>query len=151
MEFFVKEKPVQWGQIKGNNQGKNTTTEYEYSVGRKVDQIVMTPGSIKRLSIGVLVPSGVSEKHVKEVRELIAMTVGVDAGRGDAIAVFTGISDSVLASYNENEAFNTEENVENNEPVIKENIKQLLNESTAPESKNRTELLSENNNEFEVC
>lgn len=136
------------GQIKGDKTGRNTTTEYEYSVGRKVDQIVMTPGSIKRLSVGVLVPSGVSEKHVAEIRELIAMTVGVDIGRGDAIAVFTGISDSVLASYKENEKDNTKESTHNSESIVKQEVKMPLQEPVVPESKVTSDLLSMNGNEL---
>lgn len=66
----------------------NVVTEVEYQLGRQVEQIVLTPGAIDRLSVGVLVPRGVAAERVEEIRSLVAMAVGLNAARGDAIAVF---------------------------------------------------------------
>ncbi len=69
------------------NRSVNTVTEVEYQLSRKVEQVVSTPGSIRRLSVGVLVPQNLDEEKLAKLREVIAMTVGLNTGRGDAIAL----------------------------------------------------------------
>lgn len=64
-----------------------TNTEIEYRLGRSVAQIVSTPGSIKRLSVGVLVPAGTEAQRLEQIQDLVAMTVGLNSERGDAIVV----------------------------------------------------------------
>lgn len=71
-----------------NQPGGYMTTEVEYQLGRKVEQIVATPGSVRRLSVGVLVPQGLDEARLQKLREVVAATVGLDTGRGDAIALY---------------------------------------------------------------
>ncbi len=71
-----------------NQPGVYTTTEVEYQLGRKVEQIVATPGSIRRLSVGVLVPQGLDEARLQKLREVISAAVGLDTNRGDAIALY---------------------------------------------------------------
>jgi len=65
----------------------NVTTEVEYRVGRKVNQVVTTPGSIKHLSVGVLVPSDTTARRVMQIEELVSAAVGIDKARGDEIVV----------------------------------------------------------------
>lgn len=65
----------------------NTTTEVEYQVGRRVQQVVSMPGGIRRLSVGVLVPQGFDQAKLDKLREVIASVVGFSAKRGDAIVV----------------------------------------------------------------
>ncbi|WP_316369627.1 flagellar basal-body MS-ring/collar protein FliF [Candidatus Thiodiazotropha sp. CDECU1] len=67
--------------------GGEVNTEIEYRLGRSVEQIVSTPGDIERLSVGVLVPASSSEAQLKQIEDLVAMAVGLDRMRGDAIAV----------------------------------------------------------------
>ncbi len=62
-------------------------SEVEYKYGRIVEQVVKTPGSIKRLSIGVLITKEISPLKVKKIRDLIAVAIGIDAARGDKISV----------------------------------------------------------------
>ena len=71
----------------GGAKTDNVTTEVEYRLGRQVDQIVKTPGSIERMSVGVLVPDHTDADVVRKIKELVAMTVGVDPSRGDEIAI----------------------------------------------------------------
>ena len=72
---------------KSDKKNDNVTTEVEYRLGRKVDQVVTTPGSISHLSVGVLVPSDTSAQRVLQIEELVSMAVGIDKGRGDEIVV----------------------------------------------------------------
>lgn len=67
--------------------GAELSTEVEYRLGRSVEQIVSTPGNIERLSIGVMVPAGTPEQELAQVEDLVAMAVGLNRVRGDAIAV----------------------------------------------------------------
>ncbi|MCP4469639.1 MAG: flagellar M-ring protein FliF [Gammaproteobacteria bacterium] len=66
----------------------NTTTEIEYLHGRTIAEIVETPGSIERINVGIMVPADAEPARIEEVRELVAVTVGLDFARGDAIAVY---------------------------------------------------------------
>lgn len=75
---------------KGKKSAKNpgdVNTEVEYRLGRSVAQIVSTPGGIERLSVGVLVPLSTTEEQLRQIEDLVAMAVGLDPSRGDAIAV----------------------------------------------------------------
>ncbi|HHJ13925.1 MAG TPA: flagellar M-ring protein FliF [Gammaproteobacteria bacterium] len=70
-----------------DKRGSDRSTEIEYRLGRAVAQVVSTPGNIRRLSVGVLVPHDIGAEQLRQVRDLVAMTVGFDSARGDAIAV----------------------------------------------------------------
>lgn len=75
------------GEPSGAGRGGSTTTEVEYQLGRKIEQVVSTPGSIRRLSVGVLVPQALDEGRLSKLREVVAMAVGLNPTRGDAIAL----------------------------------------------------------------
>ncbi len=66
----------------------NTTTEIEYRHGRTVAEIVESPGKIERLNIGVLVPERNDPEFYQRIRRLVAVTVGLNESRGDAIAIY---------------------------------------------------------------
>jgi len=67
--------------------GETTTNEAEYQVGRRVEQITVAPGAVKRLSIAVVVKKPLSEAQRDRLREVIALAAGFNAARGDAIVV----------------------------------------------------------------
>jgi flagellar M-ring protein FliF len=62
------------------------SSEVEYQFGRKVEQIVSAPGSVRRISVGVLLPAGVGVQEVETLKQVIGMAVGLNAARGDALA-----------------------------------------------------------------
>lgn len=66
---------------------ESSTTEVEYQTGRRIEQVVSTPGSIRRISVGILVPNYQTEEKLNKLKEVIQMTAGLDIARGDAIAV----------------------------------------------------------------
>ncbi|MES9938922.1 MAG: flagellar basal-body MS-ring/collar protein FliF [Candidatus Thiodiazotropha sp. 6PLUC2] len=76
---------------KGKGDGE-INSEIEYRLGHSVEQIVSTPGGIERLSVGVLVPTSAAEEQIKQIEDLVAMAVGLDLKRGDAIAVHAAAS-----------------------------------------------------------
>lgn len=70
-----------------NSTQPRITREEEYLVGRSVSKTIRRPGTIRKISAGVLLPDSASEAMVAEVRQLVAMSVGVDRERGDNIVV----------------------------------------------------------------
>ncbi len=80
------------------NQSGNTTTEIEYLHGRTIAEIVETPGRIERIAVGVLVPPDTPASRYDEIGELVAVSVGLDPARGDAIAIYPAGSDAAGAA-----------------------------------------------------
>jgi flagellar M-ring protein FliF len=64
------------------------STETDYQTGRRVEQLVSAPGSIKRIQVGVVVPPGVPQDRLERIQQVVSMAAGIDRGRGDAIAVY---------------------------------------------------------------
>jgi len=65
------------------------TVEVDYANGRKVEQVVLGQGNIRRLSVGVLVPPSVGSAELGKLRDMVAMAVGLSEARGDALAINT--------------------------------------------------------------
>ncbi|MES2355363.1 MAG: flagellar basal-body MS-ring/collar protein FliF [Pseudomonadota bacterium] len=63
------------------------TVDVEFQNGRRVEQIVSEPGNIRRISVGIFVPAAFSNERLAQLREVIGMAVGLNAARGDAIAI----------------------------------------------------------------
>lgn len=87
------------GEKAGNGNAGNTTTEIEYKLGSRVEQIVENPGRIERISIGILVPADTDSQQRDEIESLVSMAVGLDPARGDGIALYSAVSrkDTVVA------------------------------------------------------
>lgn len=73
--------------LPGASGGSTSQTDTDYQVGRRIEQLVATPGSVRRLGVSVVLPAGVSAERIERIRQLVAVSVGLDAARGDAIAV----------------------------------------------------------------
>ena len=64
-----------------------SSSEVEYLNGRRVEQVVSMPGSIKRLSVGVVLPNVTDRAQLDKIRQLVSTTVGANPARGDEIAI----------------------------------------------------------------
>jgi flagellar M-ring protein FliF len=64
-----------------------STTDVEYELSKTAEQVLSTPGGIRRLSVGVIVPQLLNDDQLGRIRELVSMAVGFNAARGDAITV----------------------------------------------------------------
>lgn len=73
--------------IGDSGRASSGTSETEYEISKKIEQVVSTPGGIKRLSVGVLVPKTLSQEGMDNIRNIVAMAVGLDIKRGDGIAL----------------------------------------------------------------
>lgn len=71
----------------GASPALNSTTEVEYELSKRIEQIVSTPGGIRRVSVGVIVPRPMGAKQLEHVREIVSTAFGFNAGRGDVISV----------------------------------------------------------------
>ncbi|HEY6863638.1 MAG TPA: flagellar basal-body MS-ring/collar protein FliF [Burkholderiales bacterium] len=66
---------------------QTSSVEVEYENGKQVEQVVTTPGSIKRISVGVVLPGRMDAQRIQRVSDVVAMAVGLQRQRGDASAV----------------------------------------------------------------
>jgi len=64
----------------------NSTTEVEYEVGKSIEQVVTSPGGIRRVSVGVIVPKMTDDQLVR-MHAMVGMIVGLNEARGDALAI----------------------------------------------------------------
>lgn len=65
-----------------------TASEVEFVNGRRVEQVVSLPGTVRRLSVGVMIPDISDPVELAKLKEVIAMAAGINAARGDAIVVY---------------------------------------------------------------
>lgn len=59
----------------------------EYGVDKKVESVTVAPGSVKRLSVALVVDKGVPESDVAALQQSLASAAGIDKKRGDVITV----------------------------------------------------------------
>ncbi len=64
------------------------TTEYDYRIGKSVEQVVKSTGAVERLTVSVMVPDSTGEDTLAALRELVANAVGLRPERGDDIRIF---------------------------------------------------------------
>jgi len=67
--------------------GGTTTTESDYQVGRRVEQVAIAGGSVRRMTIAVVVKQPLSDEQLEKLREVVSLAVGFNSERGDAIVV----------------------------------------------------------------
>lgn len=64
-----------------------STGESDYQVGRRVEQLAVASGTVKRMTIAVVVRQPMSDEQRDKLREVVSLAVGFNAQRGDAIVV----------------------------------------------------------------
>lgn len=65
------------------------TSETDYQVGRKVEQVVASAGAISRVNVAVVVSGALDQERLDRVRDVVALAAGIDKARGDAISVYS--------------------------------------------------------------
>lgn len=75
--------------LQGAETMSDSTEETEYLHGRKVEQIIGAPGSIKHLSVGVILPAELGDVKLDKLSKVIEMAVGLNVIRGDALAMYS--------------------------------------------------------------
>ena len=69
------------------NSSENSSVESDYQVGRRVQQTVTAPGSVRRMTIAVVVKKSLDAAQLEQVKEVVALSVGLNLQRGDAIVI----------------------------------------------------------------
>lgn len=67
--------------------GSSMQRDVEYQAGRRVEQVVSRPGSIRRIHVVAVVRQVLDAQQQQQVRELVAAAVGASTARGDAVVV----------------------------------------------------------------
>ncbi|MEN9864921.1 MAG: hypothetical protein RL748_511 [Pseudomonadota bacterium] len=67
--------------------GENSSVESDYQVGRRVQQVVTAPGSVKRMTIAVVVKKSLEPAQLEHLKEVVSLALGFNAQRGDAIVI----------------------------------------------------------------
>jgi flagellar M-ring protein FliF len=68
---------------------ESSSFEYDYQVGRKVEQVQTPAGGVRRIGVAVVLKAVLSEQDAARVKEVVAAALGVNPQRGDTVAVTT--------------------------------------------------------------
>ncbi|OWQ46386.1 flagellar M-ring protein FliF [Roseateles noduli] len=71
----------------GTRGASNSQREIEYQVGRRVEQVVSQPGSVRSLQVLAVVKMPLDAQQVERTRTLLAAAVGASLSRGDVVVV----------------------------------------------------------------
>jgi flagellar M-ring protein FliF len=69
-----------------NNAGV-VSTEADYQVGRRVEQLVVASGTVRRMTVAVLVKQPLSEMQIDKLKQVVASSLGLNPQRGDSVVV----------------------------------------------------------------
>jgi flagellar M-ring protein FliF len=73
--------------------------EVEYQVGRRVEQVVSQPGSIRRLQVVAVIRKALDATQEEQLRRVLAAAVGASTERGDTVVVQTlGVSIDAISA-----------------------------------------------------
>ena len=64
-----------------------TTSETEYQVGKRTEQVTSPAGALKRLEVAAVVRHAMSDADLERVRDIVAASIGVNRERGDVVTV----------------------------------------------------------------
>jgi flagellar M-ring protein FliF len=67
----------------------SSTTEADYQVGRRTEQLNVASGAVKRMTVAVLVRQSLNEDQVEKLKEVVASAVGLERERGDALVLYS--------------------------------------------------------------
>lgn len=113
------------------NNGVNTQRENDYQVGRKIEQVVSAPGSIRRIHIVAVVKQALDADRTEQIRALALAAAGASRERGDTVVVqtldslgitpsastVTNVSEASFAADEPQEALNNEKRPDDKERV----------------------------------
>jgi flagellar M-ring protein FliF len=83
---------------RAGDEAGSSQREVEYQVGRRVEQIVGSPGSVRRIHVAAVVRSALDTAQAEQVRALVFATVGGSQERGDVVVVQSLAVDAMAPS-----------------------------------------------------
>lgn len=76
------------GGAEGDAHPATGSREADYQVGRRVEQVVSAAGGIARVNVAVVVRASQDQAQLDRLRDVVALAVGLDRQRGDAVSVY---------------------------------------------------------------
>lgn len=64
-----------------------TSRDVEYAHGTVHEEVEEAPGRIQRISVGVVIPGTLTSADIKQLSDVIAAGIGLDASRGDRVDI----------------------------------------------------------------
>lgn len=61
--------------------------EMEFAHGREQKEIEQAPGGIKRISVGIVIPSSLPRGKVEQLSDVVSAALGLDRSRGDTVDI----------------------------------------------------------------
>ena len=79
------------GRNGGSNGASNgaTSTEADYQVGRRVQNTITAAGTLRRMTIAVVVKKHLDDPELEKLKEVVALAAGFNSQRGDAVVVYS--------------------------------------------------------------
>lgn len=77
------------GSAPGAAAGPSSSREAEYAHGTEQEEIEQAPGRIERITVGIVLPSGLPQAQVDPLADVVAAGIGLDARRGDKVEIAT--------------------------------------------------------------
>lgn len=71
----------------GTGSLSSSDRELEYAHGREQKEIEQAPGGIKRISVGIVIPSGLPPGKVEQLSAVVSAALGLDRTRGDTVDI----------------------------------------------------------------
>jgi len=71
----------------GKSPAAIASVESDYQVGKRVEQVIMASGSLRRMTIAVVVKKPLDQAQVDQIKEVVSLAAGLNVLRGDAIVV----------------------------------------------------------------
>lgn len=65
----------------------SSSSESDYQVGRRTEHLSVAPGGVRRITVAVVVKQSLTEDQRERLRGVVALAVGFNEQRGDAIVV----------------------------------------------------------------
>ena len=77
------------GSAKLGGAPSSSSNEFDYQVGRRVEQVVSASGTVKRMTVAVLVKQPMNDEQLAKLKEVVALAAGFNSQRGDAVVVYS--------------------------------------------------------------
>lgn len=82
----VRDEPAGAG-LARDGAGGSSFRETDYQVGRRIEQVITQPGTIRKLQVVAVVKATLDGEQLAQVRSLVGAAVGAVAERGDTVVV----------------------------------------------------------------
>lgn len=82
----------------GSSRNGSAQRDVEYAVGRRVEQVVSQPGSIRRIQVVAVVRKALDLAQEEQLKKVIAAAVGASPERGDAVVVQSLLGGAIQAT-----------------------------------------------------